>query len=275
MQNLANRFRLLQFLPVLCLLGLLLGDCQGSWALEKSDDIDTNRPSFCQSAIVVPKGSLQFENGGLYQHFEHKINYFDVPETELRLGLTKSTEFQVFVPQFTALYQAHGPRFIGASDITELGIKQQIGPFKSLHGVVASAVASMNIPTGERVFSGRGVEPVFRLPYAIPINSKWTLCGMQSLEVLNRGRFVSYQPFVMLCRAFGAKNRFVAFCEYAGFFTTHLPDVQIAHFGAVYKLNKNNQIDTQFGFGIDRVAPRALVGIGYSYRFDKLPWGNK
>lgn len=261
---------------VVLLLALFLVDAHKGFALEKSDDIDTNRPSFCQSAIVVPKGSLQFENGGLYQHFQHGFTYFDVPETELRLGLTRSTEFQVFAPQFTALWQRRGPTNIGVTDLSEIGLKQQIGPIKPLRGLVASAVASLNVPTGAKIFSGERVEPVFRLPYAVPINSKWTFCGMQSLEVLNNGRNVVYEPFVMVNRAFGSKNRVVAFAEYAGFFTTrHVPDVQIAHFGSVYKLNKNNQVDINFGFGMDRAAPAALVGVGYSYRFDKLPWGNK
>lgn len=73
-------------------------------ALTKSDDIDTNRPSFTSSPLVVLRGSWQLENGGLYQHFQHGINYFDASETQVRFGLAKRTEFQMFGPSWVLLH---------------------------------------------------------------------------------------------------------------------------------------------------------------------------
>lgn len=69
-------------------------------AMDKTEDIDTNRPSFMFSPLVVPKGSVQLESGGLYQHFRKGINYFDASETQVRLGLTKRAELQLFVPYY-------------------------------------------------------------------------------------------------------------------------------------------------------------------------------
>jgi hypothetical protein len=162
-----------------------------------------------------------------------------------------------------------GPRLAGVTDLSEIGIKRQIQPFKKL---IASVVASVNVPTGSRAFSDRGVEPVFRVPYSILINRKWSLCGMQSLLVLNSGRNVSYEPFVMVTRTLGSRSQTEIFAEYAGFFTHRLPTVQFAHFGCAYKLRRHHQVDIHFGFGLDKSAPVALVGVGYSYRFDGLPW---
>ncbi len=71
-----------------------------SLALTAVDDINTNRPSFTDSALVVPQTSLQLENGTMYQHSQHGKNYFDIPENEIRLGLTSSTEFQMFTPSW-------------------------------------------------------------------------------------------------------------------------------------------------------------------------------
>jgi hypothetical protein len=98
---------------------------------------------------------------------------------------------------------------------------------------------------------------------------------MQSIIVTNSRGDIQYQPFVMLTRAVGAKAGI--FAEYGGFFqqNAHTPPQEIAHFGGVYKVNRHNQVDLQFGFGMSKSSPTAFVGMGYSYRFDGLPWGNE
>jgi hypothetical protein len=117
--------------------------------------------------------------------------------------------------------------------------------------------------------------PVFRLPYTIQLSPNWAFCGMQSIVVTQPHGNIQYQPFVMFTRALG--SRASAFVEYAGFFqqNSHAPGQSIAHFGGVYKITKHNQVDIQWGFGMSKTAPAAFVGVGYSYRFDGLPWGNK
>ena len=59
--------------------------------------------------------------------------------------------------------------------------------------------------------------------------------------------------------------------EYAGFYTQDVRPINFMHFGAVRKLNKNNQVDIHFGFGLNKTAPSAFVGAGYSFRLDRLP----
>ncbi len=236
--------------------------------MDKTEDIDTNRPSFMFSPLVVPRGSVQLENGTLYQHFQHGINYFDISETQVRLGLSKRSEFQMFVPNFVLTHQEHlSETQTGVSDLGEVGIKQQIGPIKKLQ---LCLIPSLDIPTGSTTISGRGVQPVFRAPWSYPLTKNWSIMGMQSLLVLNSGRKVQYQPDFMLNRSIGTRTG--VFAEYVGFFTDHAQSLQIAHFGGVRKLNRNQQIDMHFGFGLDKTAPTAFVGAGYSFRFDRLAW---
>ncbi len=256
-------------------------------ALSQDDDIDTNRPSFMDSPLVVPKGSLQLENGTLYQHFQHGVNYYDIPENEVRFGITTHTEFQMFTPSWVMLNSQGattvavsntmpgsavietGPSTFqnGVSDLNEAGIKHQFGPFfKDLN---VSLIAGVNIPTGRRLISGGGVQPVVRMPWMKGLTKNWSYGGMQSVLVVNSGRDVQWQNFWMLSRAFGARTS--AFMEYAGFYTHQEKPSNIIHFGLVRKLNKNNQIDMHFGFGLNQAAPAALVGVGYSFRFDRLP----
>ncbi|MBX9688848.1 MAG: transporter [Candidatus Obscuribacterales bacterium] len=239
------------------------------FAVDKSDDIDTNRPSFCQSAFVVPMGSIQLENGALYQHFQHGLTYFDLPENQLRIGLLEKTELQVFNPEMV-LYNQSASTFAGASGLGELGLKHQFGPFKRL---TASLVSALNVPLGAKFVSGTTVQPVFRVPFCLSLNKNWSLCGMQSIILSNSRGDIQWQPFFMLSRSLGKKA--AAFAEYAAFFqqNSHGPAQSISHFGAIYKLNRQHQLDLHFGFGLSSSAPSAFVGFGYSYRFDRLPWG--
>lgn len=248
------------------ILTLIVG--QPAFSLESTEDIDTNRPSFMFSPLVVPKGSIQAENGTLYQHFQHGGNYYDIAETQIRVGLLKYTEFQIYVPEWV-WSRTNGTTVNGASNLNEVGIKQQI-PLKRLN---LSLIGSLDIPVGNKSVIGTGVQPVFRMPWSYALTPSFYVMGMQSLLVLNSGRDVQYQPDFMLSKTFGSKARTSVFAEYIGFFTHHAPDVQVIHFGLVKKLNRNHQLDTHFGFGLNRTAPAAFVGAGYSFRFDGLPWG--
>jgi hypothetical protein len=277
------------FSSLLCLQLLLLSaDTLPAAAMDQTDDIDTNRPSFMNSPLVVPRGSLQFENGTLYQHFQHGLTSYDIPETEVRIGLTKGTEFQMFVPDWILLHSTaartiglsnsspglttietqQGGTQTGVSDITEPGLKHQFGPFfKDLNVAI---IAGVTPPTGRRLISRTGVQPVIRSPWTKALNKNWSICGMQSLLLVNSGRDVQWQNFWLLCRTFGTRT--TAFTEYAGFYTHQSNPINIIHFGVVRKLNRNNQIDLHFGFGLNKTAPAAFIGTGYSFRFDQLAW---
>jgi Putative MetA-pathway of phenol degradation len=243
-------------------------------ALESTDDIDTNRPSFMDSPLVVPKGSAQFENGSLYQHFQHGQTSYDVPETEVRLGVTKSVEFQMFTPNYFLLHQQSSARTdvtsenrMGVSDLQEAGFKYALPPLvKDLNVAI---IGGVTIPTGRQLISGSGTLPVIRIPWTKQLSKNWQAGGMQSITVLNSGRDVQWQNFFLISRAFGARTS--VFAEYGGFYTHQAVSSEIAHFGVVRKLNKNNQVDMQWGFGMSKTAPAAFIGVGYSFRIDHVP----
>ncbi len=247
---------------------VLLFSCTEVRALSKDDLIDTNRPSFCQSSLIVPKGTLQLENGTLYQKFQNSANYFDIPETQVRLGALKRLEVQMFVPQ-EVIFKRRGESYNGASGLGEAGCKFQLIDVPKFH---ASLVAAANIPTGRKAVSGTAVQPVFRLPYTIQLTDKTALCGMQSLILMNNAGDLQWQPFVMLSRNIG--DRASIFAEYAGYFiqNQNKPSQQLLHFGGVYKFKKVHQVDFECATGLTRTSPSFAVGVGYSYRFDHLPW---
>ena len=262
---------LLRVSTLLLLVALSL--TQRSLAIENTDDIDTNRPSFMFSPLVVPKGSLQFENGTVYDHFQHGGTSVDLPETQVRLGLTKTTEFQMFVPNAVMFQPNSSTSFNGgASDLNEIGLKHQFPKFKKFQ---ATFIGALNVPTGSRQISSGGTQPVFRIPWSYPLSSKWSIMGMQSLRVLNSGRDVIYEPDFMLTRDLDSRGRLTIFSEYGGYFAQNANGISIAHFGVVWKPARNHQLDMQWGFGMSKTAPAAFVGFGYSFRLDNLAWSEK
>ena len=235
-------------------------------------DIDTNRPSFMASPLVLPARTVQVENGTLFSGQRHGNWAYDLPETEIRVGVFRSTELQMFVPDFY-LERNSNSTFGRVSDLAEIGLKQQLSLPKTIAPKLASRlnfalIASLSAPTGSPQISGGGVQPVLRLPYTVSLNDKWAVGGMQSLLVVNSGHDVLYQPDVLLSRA--VNQRSSAFIEYGGSILHHHNPQHLIHFGTVYKISRCQQIDTQFGFGLNESAPSAFVGAGYSVRFDQL-----
>ncbi len=61
--------------------------------------IATDRPQVTSSSIVVPCGSLQFENG-LQRTGDGDQDSFDFPETSVRFGIVGKTELRLGVPNY-------------------------------------------------------------------------------------------------------------------------------------------------------------------------------
>jgi hypothetical protein len=231
------------------------------------DAIDTNRPSFMESPLIVPPLSLQLENGTGFVGYRGNQatagikSTYDIPETQVRIGIFDKTEFQVYVPNYFLIHSP-GDNTAYVSDITDLGIKTHLGKENAKFNV--AVVAGMLLPTGSRFIWGSGVEPVVRIPWGYNLNSKWAIEGQQSLHVINGGRDVQWEPDALVSRSIGSKAG--VFIEYYGIITHGEAPENIIHFGAVYKVTHNQQFDVDFGFGMNKAAPSAFVGAGYSFR---------
>ena len=139
--------------------------------------IATDRPQITSSSIVVPCGSLQFENG-----FQETSNggqqTFDFPETAVRLGIASKTELRLGVPDY--FYNFYAPPAFGSgfSDLS-LGFKQQLGPTRGGFGV--SLISSVSFPTGTNLISSHGYDPTVQLPWSRSLTKNWTVAGMFSV----------------------------------------------------------------------------------------------
>ena len=135
--------------------------------------IATDRPSVTDSSIVVPLGSLQFENG-FADTVSQGQNIFDTPETSLRLGIAAKTELRLTAPD----YFAQSLTSSGFGD-TVMGLKQQLGPTPG--GFDVSVVVSLSLPTGVRAISSHGYDPSVQLPWSRALSKNCTAAGMMSV----------------------------------------------------------------------------------------------
>jgi hypothetical protein len=212
MTNIACR----QWLSFFSAIVIQLFDGSIASAADPSDDIDTNRPSFMFSPIVLPKGSLQLENGCLDSGLRRGRLGFDLPETQVRIGLARSTEFQVFVPNYV-LSKSGGEFCSGVTDLSEIGIKQQLPTPGKLK---AAIIASVSAPTGARRLSLGGTSGILRLPYTSMLSMTagvLVACSRCYLLTTAMQRAVASQMFCF--RAVSA-TKACAFLEYGGSFTS-------------------------------------------------------
>src|ERR1700730_17554374 len=88
--------------------------------------IATDRPQITNSSVVVPSGSLQFENG-----FQETSNggqrSFDLPETAVRFGIASKTELRFTAPDYFSNDDTASRFVYGFGDLI-VGLKQQLGP---------------------------------------------------------------------------------------------------------------------------------------------------
>ena len=145
--------------------------------------IATDRPQITSSSIVVPCGSLQFENG-----FQETSNggqrTYDLPETAVRFGIASKTELRFAAPDYFFNDDTASGFASGFADLS-LGFKQQLGPTRG--GFDVSLIPSVSLPTGANLISSHGYDPTVQLPWSRSLSKNWTAAGMFSAHVANRG----------------------------------------------------------------------------------------
>jgi hypothetical protein len=233
------------------------------------DPISTDRPQITASSIVVPCGSLQFENG-----FEENGNSgtqgFDLPETSIRLGILSRTELRLTTPNY--VYRTpEGSGFADGPSDMAIGFKQQLGPTPGKLDV--SLIASLSLPTGASAISSHGYDPSLQLPWSRALSKNWTAAGMFSVAWPTQGprRNATGQASLYFDRQM--TQTIDAYVEYSGAFPQRGGPQHIVDFGAAYKVTPHQQLDVHCGFGLSAAAYDHAVGVGYSFRFQAFRYG--
>jgi Putative MetA-pathway of phenol degradation len=225
--------------------------------------IATDRPQITSSSIVVPCGSLQFENG-----FQETSNAgqrtYDLPETSIRLGIANKTELRLGVPDYFFNADTTSGFATGFGDLS-LGFKQQLGPTRG--GFDISLIPSVSLPTGANAISSHGYDPTIQLPWSHSLSKNWTVAGMFSLMWPTEGsrRNLTGQSSVYFDRQLTAP--WDAWVEYSGAFPQRGGPQNIIDFGTSYKPTPHQQLDFHCSFGLSAATADHSIGLGYSVRF--------
>jgi hypothetical protein len=229
-----------------------------------SSPIATDRPAVANSSVVVPAGSIQFENGFLETRSQGQ-SVVDFPETLMRLGLAQRTELRVNVPDYFRNL-SFGPSSSGFGDFA-LGVKQQLGPVR---GFDVSVIAYLSMPTGASGISSGGYDPAVQVPWSRSLSANWTAAGMLSLYFPTQGstRNITGESTFLVDRQL--TKAWDAFLEYAGDFPEFGGTRHLLHFGTAYKIATQQQVDFHFGVGLSPAAVDHIIGVGYSFRFQVM-----
>jgi hypothetical protein len=234
-----------------------------AWPALASDNpadspIVTDRPAVTDSSIVVPRGSLQFENG-LTETTEQTL---DGTETLVRFGVASQTELRLVAPDYFGQTNG-GPGF---GDLAA-GIKQQLGPRL---GFDVSLILMLSFPAGSREFSSHGYDPFVQLPWSRSLSPSWTAAGTLSIYFPTQGnrRHVTGETTFLLDRQL--TKPWDAFIEYAGDFPELGGPRHLLHAGTAYKIRPRQQLDLHVGVGLSRATVDHFAGVGYSFRFQAI-----
>src|ERR1700730_7560172 len=161
---------------VLLLSAVTVAACGQSQPPAAEREIVTDRPDVTESAIVVPKGSLQFENG-LTWTTDKSQKTFDLSETLGRFGVSARTESRIVVPNY--LDGLPGPTSASGFGDVAVGMKQQLGPLPGDFDL--SVIVALSLPTGANRISSHGFDPFIKFPWSKDLRQGWSIGGMASL----------------------------------------------------------------------------------------------
>lgn len=228
----------------------------------------TDRPDFTESALTVPKGSVQVEMGGTYSR-EDGVQSLSSGETLIRSGLTPRVELRLTAASY-AVERSDVARAQGLED-TGIGFKFFIhdgGERRSIVPTVA-LIAGTSLPTGAAPFRSRRALPEAKLLGAWTVsdrigfasNLNWARAesdGTAHDEYSGSGSF-----------AFALTERVGAYAEYFAFGerTASWSRREYVNGGLTFLVHPTLQLDARAGFRVDAPADGTFVGLGVSRRF--------
>ena len=227
-------------------------------------EIETDRPDATNTSVAVPEGSFQVENGVNLTSQNNALS-FDGANTRLRFGVAHC--FEVFVDLPTYFTSIHGHANSGFSDVAP-AVKWQVNPLPGKFDF--AVIAGMGLPTGAKSISGPGVQPYLQLPWSRDLDDEWSIGGQATFFFQPSdpiSQFTTESTFEIQ-KKIGKK--ITLFVEYAGEYPDRGSPSQFFDTGAAYRITPLQQVDFHFNSGLNSNTPNYSVGVGYSFRLDRV-----
>jgi hypothetical protein len=259
--------RIFMTLPAFILAGILPSHGQGQTpSADAGEPIATDRPAVTNSSVVVPRGSLQAENGFLETSGQGQ-SVLDGPESLVRFGVANRTELRFNVPDYFYNLTTSGGSGTGFGDFG-FGVKEQLGP--TLGKFDVSAIMFLSFPTGANTVSNVGYDPGLQVPWSRALSANWTAARIFSVYWPTQGRRRNLTGESTFLFDRQLTKPWDAFVEYAGDFPEFGGPRHLLHFGTALKVSPQQQIDFHVGVGLSSAAVDHLIGFGYSFRFQAI-----
>jgi hypothetical protein len=242
---------------------LLIGSPQMAAAEDCPDrkhPIDTDRPDVTNSAVVVPRGSLQIENGVNWA-VRDQLHLFDGSETRVRVGLFHCGEVLFDVPNYSRSLDGSVSEF----STPVISVKRQL--FIESPSFSLSVAVGVGVPGRQSHGADRGYSPYIQVPWSRSIAGDWAVNGMVTVT-WSTVATTQFEPTLVIAREFGRRGEL--FAEYVGDYEHQARPSQIMDVGGGWHLTSRQQLDFHVGLGLTRRAPHHYVGVGYSLRVDGL-----
>lgn len=227
-----------------------------------AQNIVTDRPSFTESAVVVPLRSLQLEAGFTHEAVTDDLNAFTVGEVVGRFGLMQNMELRIEAPSYRRLSDPVDRS--GFGDMA-LGAKYQFGPTDS--GSNLGLIFMLSLPTGEDAFTSDSVDPSVVFAASRGLSPTTSLGGQVSVDLIERGDDRAAIWGGTVVGAFGLSDPIAAFLELA---TSYDPDADIwmslGHAGLTFLVSPDFQLDVHTGTSLSDNGPDFFIGAGFAVR---------
>ncbi len=256
-------------------IALLLLSAAAVAAADDKDQIQTDRPDFTESSVVVGKGRFQVETSIAGEH--NKADGLSertlTTPTLLRLGVSDTVELRA-ESDGRSLYRASGGgqpalRAKGYSDLS-LGVKWHVLDAQGKRPSVG-LLFDLALDSGSGPFRGEGKRPSVRVAADWDLPDEFSL-GMTAGVVRERNPLGGHYASGVLSASLGKNwtDRFSTYVEVA------LPQIASGanggssasfDFGGAYLLSDNWQVDTGFARGLNRNTADISWTVGLSTRF--------
>ncbi len=241
---------------------------------EKPLVISTNRPTFNDTAGIVPIGHFQLETGYTFTYRDRdgvETQTHNAPEILARLPILEDRlEIQLGTSGYVWTSSDDGTGSVsneGFSDMT-IGLRLKVldedgwVPRLAVQAVTTTSLGSDGI-------SNQDVEPVFKLIWSYTLKDGWGVYGNLGVGYLSTSgeRFIQGQGGV--CVSYTINDKWSLFGEYY-LFGPNAKGTDAAHYtdiGAAYLITPRIQLDARIGAGLNDEANNFFAGAGISFLF--------
>lgn len=236
--------------------------------------ISTDRPSFCDTAGIVPKGHFQLETGYTFTLRDRNgtdSQTSNAPEILARYTIIEDRlEFRLSTSGYVWTRSDDGTgsqTAEGWSDVLP-GVKLKLTDQEGmLPRLVLEAATTTSL--GSDGISNQDIEPIFKLIWSYDLGKGWGIYGNFNVAYASTSgeRFVQGQGGV--CVTYAANDKLSFYGEYF-LFGPNAKGTDAAQYldcGAAYLLTNRVQLDFRAGVGLNNQSNNFFTGAGISVLF--------